>query len=209
MAICFVRFFYSRYLMPVFPSGFSANLWVHFEADFFGVLFFLSKMLVNRMTGLFAVYSIRFLMTSCLISAVCLHSALYPKRLLWNLFYHWNQCSSPVLTRGYFCSFTPSWIFLDVTCASSVWYLSVFWDSAVAHSVSFSDSGSCRIFSAFFPHYFSKNYFFIFLSCVPFKTTRILLRSASIWLSKVCLLENVQSWWIFFKTANVFYLNVK
>lgn len=70
-------------------------------------------------------------------------------------------------------------------------------------------SGSCRIFSAFFAHYFSKNYFFIFLSCIPFKTTRILLRSASIWLSKVCLLENVQSWWIFFKTANVFLLKYK
>lgn len=90
-------------------------------------------------------------------------SVLYPKRLLWNLFYHRNQCSYSVLTCGYFCSFTPSWIliwswiFLDVTCTSSVWYLFVFWDSAVGHYLSFSASGSCRIFSAFFPHYCSTN----------------------------------------------------
>lgn len=46
----------------------------------------------------------------------------------------------------------------------------------------------------------------LFFFFVLLKTIWVLLRSASVWLSKVCLLENMRSRWMFFKIANAFLL---
>lgn len=170
---------------------------------FFFFSSYVSKKVMNRLTRLFVVLSIQFPMTSCLISAGFLHSILYPNKVPWNLLNHWNQYSSPGLTPGYFCSGTPS----------SSWTLSttLTFDSCPCFEIlllvtSFLCFWLMQNISCFSCLTHLARISSLFFFCVLLKTIWVLLRSASVWLSKVCLLENMQSWWMFFKIANAFLL---
>lgn len=178
--------FYSRCLISIFPSGFSANLSSFWGRHFWVFCFFCQRSWWTEWQAYlwFIVSNSEWLHVWSLLSVFIVR--LYPKRLLWNLFYHWNQCSSPILTYGYSCSFTSSWIFLDVTCTSSVWCLF----SEILLLASLCPS---LVLAEYFPLSFlttsAKISFYVFLPCVPFETALILLRSANICLSqRICRL---------------------
>lgn len=143
--------------MPLFPS--EQKSWPRIQfilrqtcgegCCFYFFSLYMSKKVMNRLTRLFAVLSIQFPMTSCLISASFIRSILYPNKVPWNHLNHWNQYTSPGLTPGFF--FVPVLPLLHGHYLQLLFLIAVhvlrFWCWPPA----FLASGSCRIFPAALP----------------------------------------------------------